>query len=226
LLCWGDNRRGQLADLGTLGSASDVPLTIYERPLDGSTHPLEFLQYARTIHGGGHHTCAVLHRPRLVERRCNKVDINADVRDLFTRTVVCWGAGHRGQLGAGDTLDSVLPVAVLGSGEDGLLDDVAQLSVGAAHTCGLRGTSELLCWGANDQGQLGDGTRGDRLVPTDVTSLLDVTHVGAGPQHTCAVQGGLRMFCWGLNDHGQLGDETDVTSDVPVAVNAFAPVGA
>jgi hypothetical protein len=43
----------------------------------------------------------------------------------------------------------------------------AQLSAGRS-TCGKAQTSILYCWGENSFGQLGDGTTGNRYVPTRV----------------------------------------------------------
>ena len=73
----------------------------------------------------------------------------------------CWGKG--GLLGDGTTASSTTPVLVAG----GLVWSV--LTVGGAHTCGRTDdTDELYCWGENESGQLGDGTRINRLVPVKV----------------------------------------------------------
>jgi alpha-tubulin suppressor-like RCC1 family protein len=80
----------------------------------------------------------------------------------------CWGANEGGQVGgsAADVCNgaacSRVPVAVSGGLRFG------QISVGDQHACGLSDTGTLYCWGKNDAGQLGDGTRLDRAVPTRV----------------------------------------------------------
>jgi hypothetical protein len=48
------------------------------------------------------------------------------------------------------------------------LTDVVDLHVGSMHTCALRATGEVYCWGSNDFGQIGDGTREFRREPTRV----------------------------------------------------------
>ena len=64
-----------------------------------------------------------------------------------------------------------------------------------------------MCWGANDWGQLGDGTKVTRSVPTRVTNLSgDARSVSAGDDHTCAALGSGDVECWGFNYFGQLGD--------------------
>lgn len=55
----------------------------------------------------------------------------------------------------------------------------------------------MWCWGYNDRGQLGDGTRETRLVPTPVVALDDVVALSAGREHTCALRADGRVLCWG-----------------------------
>ena len=35
---------------------------------------------------------------------------------------------------------------------------VIEVSAGAAHACGKKATNNVVCWGKNDQGQLGNGS--------------------------------------------------------------------
>ena len=70
----------------------------------------------------------------------------------------CWGANTFGRLGDGTDTSRTLPVAVIG-----LPPGVAALSAGAEHACALTQGGALFCWGANSQGQLGDGTLAPRL---------------------------------------------------------------
>ncbi|HMI94303.1 MAG TPA: hypothetical protein VK509_23185 [Polyangiales bacterium] len=69
-------------------------------------------------------------------------------------TVWCWGSNRRGQLGIGAApTQSTLPAAV-----DALGADTVGIAVGAQHSCAIESSGELLCWGDNSDGQLGDGT--------------------------------------------------------------------
>jgi alpha-tubulin suppressor-like RCC1 family protein len=66
-------------------------------------------------------------------------------------------------LGTGSTAAKVpFPAAVVGAPR------FAELAAGEFHTCGLTWEGELYCWGNNDYGQLGDGTRELRATPVRV----------------------------------------------------------
>jgi alpha-tubulin suppressor-like RCC1 family protein len=79
------------------------------------------------------------------------------------------------------------------------------VSAGERHTCIVSADGSAWCWGANESGQLGDGTVTDRGTPVQVLGLGDLTSVATGGYHTCAMQSSSRTWCWGANDVGQLG---------------------
>ncbi len=136
--------------------------------------------------------------------------------------VSCWGWNGHGQLGDGTTTARSLPVAVTG-----LETGVTAIAAAGATTCALKSDGELLCWGANVLGQLGDGSRVDRPVATQVPGVTDATAVAVGNGHVCAVSSTRGLLCWGWNHYGQLGDgtTTDRSAPTPVA-GAPADVGA
>ena len=70
----------------------------------------------------------------------------------------------------------------------------------------------LWCWGRNNRGQLGDGTRTPRALPVRVAGIDDVIAVAAGDGHTCAATAAGAVFCWGADDTGQLGDRGGIGS--------------
>jgi alpha-tubulin suppressor-like RCC1 family protein len=51
------------------------------------------------------------------------------------------------------------------------LSAVHTLAAGAQHTCARTRDNRVWCWGANDQGQLGDGTTNSRNAPGLVVGL-------------------------------------------------------
>src|SRR5262249_24301822 len=92
------------------------------------------------------------------------------------------------------------------------------IAAGGYHTCALR-AGAVLCWGANDSGQLGDGTALNRFVAVETMGAQsDVTAITAGTFHSCAIAA-RNATCWGWNRYGQLGDGTtiDQSKALPVA---------
>jgi alpha-tubulin suppressor-like RCC1 family protein len=96
------------------------------------------------------------------------------------------------------------------------------VAVGYAHACARKADGTLWCWGANDSGQLGDGTITGRLAPARVTALGGgVAEVSAGDLFTCARKTDGTLWCWGGNAAGQLGNGTTDEGLVPAPVTAL-----
>lgn len=108
--------------------------------------------------------------------------------------------------------DGATPAQVVG------LAAVKSVAVGAGFSCALQADGTVLCWGKNDQGQLGDGTVMERTAPTAVADLKDVTAIGAGTAHVCAVRKDGGVSCWGGNGRWQLGDGSTIGRFRPVSV--------
>jgi alpha-tubulin suppressor-like RCC1 family protein len=84
------------------------------------------------------------------------------------------------------------------------------LSSGAMHSCVVAYSGQVLCWGANDEGQLGSGNDGTALsfsrTANSVAALQDVTSVAVGLRHSCAlVPSPGTVWCWGSNASRQIG---------------------
>ncbi len=127
----------------------------------------------------------------------------AVTNDLYA---YCWGTDTFGQLGdgaVGAPSATGTPQQVPG------LSDVRALGVGERHACAVNNGGQVLCWGDDQNGQLGDGTAGSpsiRATPAPVLGVTGAVDVAAGPDHSCALIDDGSVQCWGNDTGGVLGD--------------------
>lgn len=125
----------------------------------------------------------------------------------------CWGTAFFGQPGTGvNAAASASPYRI------GPSQNFTAVAVGDAHTCALDAGGLAYCWGANNYGQVGDGTTTDRSVPTAVLGGRTYTAIVAGVAHTCALRSDGTVDCWGAG--GLIGRATTTTTEqaTPTAV--------
>lgn len=170
LSCWGSNNAGQIGNgEGGDGLFVDAP---FEVPLADVVAADAWYQTACAIVRGGELWCwgsnadgqvrdggdPIEPSPVRASRveRVARVAVGAGhlcvVRLDDPDAVHCWGRNADGQLGDGTTEARAEPVRV------GLGGRVLALDAHAAHTCALvtdGGALELLCWGQNDDGEIG-----------------------------------------------------------------------
>jgi alpha-tubulin suppressor-like RCC1 family protein len=110
--------------------------------------------------------------------------------------------------------------------EDGRL---VVVDAGRGHSCALALDGRAFCWGRNEEGQLGDGTRTERRTPTAVAGGLSFAAISTGDFHTCGITTAGQAYCWGVNQFGTLGDGSRVRRLTPVPVSSghiFASIAA
>jgi hypothetical protein len=103
-----------------------------------------------------------------------------------TGQALAWGANPAGQLGNGTTTNSSIPVAVsLPSGTT-----VTAVASGSDHSLALTSTGQVLAWGYNGSGELGNGTTTNSSTPIAVSlaSGANASAVAAGWSHSLAIQ--------------------------------------
>ncbi len=236
LYCWGANDRGQLGDAS--GTSRTVPTRVAAE-----------LQFAQ-VSAGASHTCAVTPggdaycwgddaSGQLGDgtrvRRTAPVRLVGSERYVLVQaggasscgltskgTVTCWGANDRGQLGDGSAVQSR---SAAGDIEWMVGGSVRGVTVGASHACALAADGRAFCWGANDRGQLGDGTTGDRRTPAPVAGDARFIALAAGRAHTCGATAERQVLCWGENRDAQLGAR-DQRANSTVPTPAALPAGA
>ena len=132
---------------------------------------------------------------------------------MATGAVKCWGYNVAGQLGDGTTTNQSTPTDVVGLGT-GAVD----IAMSGGHACVLLATGGVKCWGANNYGQLGDGTTSNQPAPVDVVGMgSDVAAVRIGPDaaNTCALMTSGAVKCWGDLGMGNQAFATLTPADVP-----------
>lgn len=97
------------------------------------------------------------------------------------------------------------------------VDEIAwtMLSVGNSFTCGLGADGIVYCWGANDVGQLGNGSTTPTIAPTPIASTERFTSIATQWTRTCATTVSGEAHCWGRYNYGPHGPATQ-TDLVPV----------
>ncbi len=204
--CWGQNFSGQLGNGTTTNSSTPVDVT-------------GLASGVAAVSAGVGYTCAV----------------------TTGGGAKCWGDNSGGQLGNGTTTGSTTPTDVCATGatppcsesNGNTLTGVTGVSAGYQHACAVTTSGGVKCWGVNDAGQLGTGTRTGpqtcsvvfrefvpcSTVPEDVSGLTsDVAAVAVGVEHACALTVAGGVTCWGRNFLGQLGDGTTTDRLTPVDV--------
>ncbi|HVW28652.1 MAG TPA: protease pro-enzyme activation domain-containing protein [Polyangiaceae bacterium] len=191
--CWGKNDAGQLG----VGDTNPRGTTTAQT---GASLPAVLLgsgRSARMLAAGARHACAL----------------------LDNGAIKCWGANDSGQLGLGDTanrgsaanqMGDNLSAVKLGTGRTAIA-----VTAGTAHTCALFEEGDVMCWGANAQGQLGVGNStpigatanqmGDALVDVRFGKGLKPLAIAAERNHTCVLLNTGSVKCWGENTNGDLG---------------------
>ena len=78
------------------------------------------------------------------------------------------------------------------------MTDASSIAAGNAHTCAIvKAGAQVVCWGANDAGQLGDGTTEKRSAPVVVKGVTGVKQLALGVHHSCALRNDGSVTCWG-----------------------------
>lgn len=89
--------------------------------------------------------------------------------------VFTWGDNYYGQLGDATTADQNEPVDITGQLRLAAGDSSFAVLLQRTNSAVLTAEGAIFCWGANEEGQLGDGTTKSRVVPKEITESVPVS---------------------------------------------------
>lgn len=96
--------------------------------------------------------------------------------------------------------------------------DFIDVSIASSSACALKKDGTVWCWGADGNGQLGNGatTTTTQSTPVKVNTINDAVQISVGNNYACALRKAGSVWCWGSNNLGKFGNGTSTSSDIPV----------
>jgi len=208
--CWGGDEHGQLGINSTSTSLKPVLVQVI-----GASRSLPVTELSSTIYMP--YTCAIANG-----------------------AVYCWGDNTRGQLGDGTTTDKYVPTSVITTSGIGSRQAIS-IATGANYpatyptysstangmetgqSCAAMTDGTAFCWGANQYGQMGQGTTSltPQTQPIQLGGALagkKVIQVSTAMSTPCAMTDEVKIYCWGLNVFGSVGDGTTTDRYTPTPV--------
>lgn len=126
-------------------------------------------------------------------------------------TVWAWGYNGYGELGDGTTTGTsrgnISIVQVKG------LENVTAISAVSLNGLALKNDGTVWAWGSNWGGQVGDGTRIDRLLPVQVKGLSNITSIWGG---SFAIADDGTVWTWGTTFSGKAGAGPGIDIGIPI----------
>ena len=140
----------------------------------------------------------------------------------------CWGTENR--LGYGSSSTNVrIPKsgAINAKSTNSVLKDksIGAISSSSTHTCVIA-NNIIYCWGNNNYGQLGDGSKISKSSPVAVKTNGTPLHgqyirsIATGENRTCAATG-YGIYCWGLDGGFISPGNSSFNSIVPTQTNGL-----
>ena len=142
---------------------------------------------------------------------------------LDSNEVACWGRHSAGGLGRGQMEDEDTRALWVAAEQN-----FANLSVAWGNACAIDNDGQVLCWGENGWGQVGDTPSEGQATPRRVDVDEAFVELAVGPTHTCALTDEGRVYCWGSNIGGELGrgDRTEWEPPAPtIYEEEFVEIG-
>lgn len=130
-----------------------------------------------------------------------------------------WGQNDYGQLGDGSKNAKYTPTRVKAN-----LSGIIKVACGMRHTVALKADGSVYSWGDNTNGQLGDNTATQRLIPVKVLEttddyVTDALSISTTNYSTHILKANGTVISVGLGTSGQLGNGGKVNTKLPVIVS-------
>ena len=233
LWAWGRNAEGQLGDLTTtvrtapvkVGGTDKTNTNTYISASAGGTHTLAILKDG-SLYSWGDNTngqlgnAATSTTPVPTPAKIGSLTYlavsagaNHSVAIDTTGKLWAWGSNSSGQLGNNSNGGTVNAPTQITTDSDWTI-----ISAGGAHTLAVRSNGALWAWGANSDGQLGDGSGIDQISPIQVGTDRTWISISAGANHSAGLKADNSLWTWGRNTDGQLGNGKTVISVVPISI--------
>jgi len=151
---WGNNANGQLGYSTNNNSYSKIPHQVMAS--DGINNLLNIVD----IDAGAYHSLA-LHDDG---------------------TMMAWGNNDNGQLGDGSETSSMFPTFVKRSNSLDLLENIVDISAGNIHSLARLKDGQMMAWGGNNEGQLGNNGK-LAILPAYVLDTNSETTLQLGEQY-------------------------------------------
>jgi alpha-tubulin suppressor-like RCC1 family protein len=238
---WGFNLNGQLGDKSTVDRWSPVKVgtaTTWVSASAGQYHSLA-VKKDGSLWAWGRNFDGQLGDTELTDPATAPVDRNTPTQEakLATTwslaaagaahsiglqtdgTIWTWGGNTRGQLGRVPEPDptATVPSPAYQPFAIGTEKYVA-IAAGAYHNLAILGNGALYAWGANESGQLGNGSTADLTTATKIGTAVNWAIISAGGQHSVAIKSDGTLWTWGSNTYGQLGYGNTTSSSIPKKV--------
>ncbi|WP_413584874.1 hypothetical protein [Bdellovibrio sp. HCB274] len=224
LKCWGFNDDGQMANGTTVNSPTpiliDAGTSYKEVTASSGTQHICAITTAGVLKCWGRNTAGSLgtgnlassNVPLIIDAGETYASITAGY--AFTCGVTtsgvlkCWGLAS--SLGNGSATDQLSPV-VIDAGTS-----YSSVSAGGSTACAIvSGTGQLKCWGANSNGQVGNGTTTAAPNQVIIDSATAYQSVSSGTSHTCGITTAGVLKCWGVG----IAVGQSASSSTPIVVN-------
>lgn len=200
--CWGTN------DYGELGDGTNTPRQTPKR--------VELPEPATSVSVAGHHSCVVVKSGAVycwgLDPRGRPLDAPDEppgpllgppqaTASPWANTRVLPGPPPHA------TVDPHHPEPKMHSDKKPVrmegLDNTAAIALGEGtsttpYACALGRDSIPRCWGANERGQLADGTYIERAIPKPIKDIVDAISIHAAGARACVIRKDHSVWCWGL----------------------------